>query len=84
MLGDPVLDRLRAVQKLLRLRATYGDERLEAACTRAEAYGVRTYREVKAILVNELDVAPASMATATPSSLYSRGGRFLRAPANVN
>jgi transposase len=50
LLDDPVLDRLPTAGRLVRLRLTYGDKRLEAACARALAFGDPTYRTVKGIL----------------------------------
>jgi transposase len=40
---------------ILRLAKQYGDERLEAACTRAVAVRARSYRHVQSILKNGLD-----------------------------
>ena len=45
------IHRLRAIQGIIRLRDTYGDARLDAACTRALAVGDPRYRTVKGILV---------------------------------
>jgi hypothetical protein len=45
------LHRLRAIQGIIRLRDTYGDDRLDAACSRALAVGDPRYRTVKGILV---------------------------------
>jgi len=39
LLTDRVVEKLRPVQALLRLRERYGPQRLEAACTRALAFG---------------------------------------------
>ncbi|MBC8503473.1 MAG: IS21 family transposase [Chloroflexi bacterium] len=50
LLDDPVLDRLPTVGRLLRLRLRYSDERLEAACMRALAFGDPAYSTVKGIL----------------------------------
>ena len=43
---------------LMRLGKTYGDSRLEAACTRALLYKTTSYTSVKSILKNGLDSAP--------------------------
>jgi len=43
---------------ILRLGKRYGNERLEAACTRAFAVGARSYRQVDAILKHGLDRVP--------------------------
>ena len=45
------IHRLRAIQGIIRLRDTYGDDRLDAACARALAVGDPGYRTVKGILV---------------------------------
>jgi Mu transposase-like protein len=44
------IHRLRAIQGIIRLRDTYGDARLDAACARAIAVGDPGYRTVKGIL----------------------------------
>lgn len=51
-------DRLRVAGRLLRLATTYGTERLEAACARAEAFGEGDYVGVKRILDAGLDREP--------------------------
>ena len=55
LIEDDVLDRLRAVQGVLRLRKKYGSQRLEDACQRAIAYANFQYSTVKRILVTGLD-----------------------------
>jgi transposase len=45
------IHRLRAIQGIIRLRDKYGDDRLDAACSRALAVGDPNYRTVKGILV---------------------------------
>ncbi len=40
---------------ILRLRKQYADERIERACGRALRFGMLTYKQVKAILQNNLD-----------------------------
>ena len=51
----PLWIRLPAARRLLRLRETFGDLRLEAACDRANRFGDPSYTTVKRILVNELE-----------------------------
>jgi transposase len=58
LLGDRIVDRLRAAQGLLRLRKKYGSKRLEAACQRALAFDNIQYRTVKRILDKGLDALP--------------------------
>ena len=45
------IHRLRAIQGIIRLRDTYGEARLDAACARALQVGDPRYRTVKGILV---------------------------------
>jgi hypothetical protein len=45
------IHRLRAIQGIIRLRDAYGDDRLDAACSRALQVGDPNYRTVKGILV---------------------------------
>ena len=46
---------LRKVQAVLRLSATYGNKRLEAACLRAVSYDNYAYEAISNILKNKLD-----------------------------
>jgi transposase len=43
---------------LFRLAKRFGNERVEAACTRALLVGARSYRHVESILKHDLDRAP--------------------------
>jgi transposase len=58
LLDERPLDRLRAVQRLLKLEESVGRERLEAACRRALHYGDPSYRRVREILSAGLEQAP--------------------------
>lgn len=58
LLTERPLDRLRAVQAILRLEQTVGRQRLEAACVRALYYGDVRYRRIKQILNAALDREP--------------------------
>jgi len=58
LLADQIVDRLPTAGRLLRLRQRFGEERLEAACQRALAFGDPAYMTVKRILVQELDGEP--------------------------
>jgi hypothetical protein len=59
LLAERPLDRLRAVQAILRFMDTVGKNRLEAACRRALFFGgPPTYRRIKGILDAALDQAP--------------------------
>jgi len=57
LLGDPVVERLPTVRRLLKLRERFGDARLEAACERALRFEDGTYQTVKRILQQELEQA---------------------------
>lgn len=58
LLADKPLERLRAVQAILRLEQSVGRTRLEAACARALHYGDIRYRRIKQILNAALDREP--------------------------
>jgi transposase len=58
LLGDPVIDRLPTVGRLLRLRKKFSDERLELACERALYFDDPAYRTVKRILTEGLESNP--------------------------
>ena len=65
------IHRLRAIQGIIRLREKYGDDRLDAACTRALQVGDPGYRTVKGILVagTEADQDPPTGVPAPPAML---------------
>jgi transposase len=69
LLGERPLDRLRAVQGILRLEETVGRQRLEAACARALYYGDLRYRRIKDILNAALDREPLPEAPAATEQL---------------
>lgn len=79
LLGDPVLDRLPTVGRLLRLRARFGDDRLEAACQRALRFDDPTYQTVKRILAEGLDEVVAD----APSPPRSTARAFVRGMADL-
>jgi transposase len=70
LLNERPLDRLRAVQAILRLEESVGRQRLEAACARAAYYGDLRYRRIKDILNAALDREPLPIAlpAESPSS----------------
>jgi hypothetical protein len=78
LLGDRVLERLRAAQGVLRLAARYGRERLEAACARALAHDSPHYRTVKTILAGRYDQQPLSGDVGSIASVYVQQPRFVR------
>ena len=69
LLDDPVLDRLPTAGRLVRLRLAHGDQRLEAACVRALAFGDPNYRTVKGILKTGLENEPLTDMVPVPPAL---------------
>lgn len=63
LLAERPLDRLRAVQAILRLADSVGPHRLEAACARALHFGDVRYRRIKLILKAALDREPLPQET---------------------
>lgn len=56
----------RSALGVLRLGKHYGEHRLEAACARAQRFGITSYKSIESILKNNLDRAPITEAgTAT-------------------
>ena len=52
---------------IIRLGRVYGNDRLEAACARGVAIGVRSYRQVESILRHGLDRLPLPAAQPEPA-----------------
>ena len=75
LLGDRILERLRAAQGVLRLAETYSAPRLEAACARALHHASPFYRTVRSILKGGFDAQPLA---ATPDTPYASCARFAR------
>lgn len=73
LLNDPVLDRLPTAGRLVRLRLKHGNQRLEAACIRALAFGDPSYRTIKGILKagSENDPLP-EMVAPPPATAFVR------------
>jgi transposase len=78
LFADAVLERLRAVQGILRLATKHGASRLEAACSRANHYGTQTYRAVKTILAKGMDQQELTAGFDALAATYTEGGRFCR------
>lgn len=74
LLNDPVIDRLSTVRRLLRLREQVGDERLEAACTRALSFDEASYKTVKRILTQgmEWEIESNAAADVPPAQRFVR------------
>ena len=79
LLDHPILERLRAVQRILRLGERFGRVRLEAACQRALDFDEIRYRTVKTILERGLDAhSDAEAAFDQLADTYTGAGRFCR------
>lgn len=87
LLGERPLDRLRAVQGILRMEETVGPQRLEAACARALHFGAVTYRNIKGILNAALDREPLPQTTPPapprPFAFARSPHEFFAAPEEV-
>ncbi len=66
---------------LLRLGGHYGEERLEAACRRAFAAGIYSYKGVKNILDAKLDQHPEGTRPDEPSAVVSPAHENIRGQA---
>jgi transposase len=80
LLGDRIVERLRAAQGVISLGPRYGNARLEAACARALAHDSAHYRTVKSILVTGADAEPP-LKPQTPA-VYTKA-RFARSAASL-
>jgi len=83
LLADRILERLRAAQGVIRLRDTYGAERVEAACARALFHASPFYRTVKTILIGGFDrhALPDSAITVhAPAARFARNAQSLFDP----
>jgi len=76
LLGDRIVERLRAAQGVLRLAERYGAARCEAACARALAHDSPAYRTVKTILAGGHDREP--LVTHEATDVYVARPRFAR------
>lgn len=86
LFDDRVLDNLRAAQGIVRLKDSYGVERLEAACHRALTFDNPRYRTVKTILNKGLDQVPLADDDTDVAELpdaYTGSGRFMRDTATL-
>jgi hypothetical protein len=61
LLAHRPIDRLRSAGRIVRLRQTYGAERLERACGRVRHFGEGDYPTIKRILRDGLEQEPASL-----------------------
>jgi hypothetical protein len=77
-----VLYRLRQAQGVVRLADRYGAERLDAACSRALAFGDPSYRTIKTILERGLDqhAGDEGLTQGRLADAFLRGAEELVAP----
>jgi transposase len=80
LLGDRIVERLRAAQGVVGLARTYGAQRLELACQRAMAHNSPYYRTVKTILSSNADRLPMPEISVAPA--YAKA-RFVRDAASL-
>ncbi|MCL0049039.1 IS21 family transposase [Dehalococcoidia bacterium] len=73
LLKEHAFHNLRQCQGIMRLAEKYGQDRLETACARANAFGDPCYRTVKTILERGLDKEPVLFEPARPSGAFLRG-----------
>jgi transposase len=85
LLDERPLDRLRAVQAILRCAQSLGPRRLEAACARALHFGDISYRRIRQILRNDLDREPLPVeppvSTSVPHTFARVSTEFFDLPA---
>jgi transposase len=80
LLGDRIVERLRAAQGVIGLAKAYGTQRLELACRRAMAHNSPYYRTVKTILSSNADRLPMPEPSVAPA--YAKA-RFVRDAASL-
>lgn len=79
LLADPIVDRLRAVQGVIKLGEQYGHSRLDKACRRALYFEAIDYQSVKRILEQSLDQQPLEHTEFNHlCNIYQGEGRFCR------
>lgn len=68
----------RAVLGILRLEKKFGRERLEAACQRANHFGIKSFRAIQNMLASGHDKLPLPDKASNPHASHSniRGGRY--------
>lgn len=73
--ADDVLSQLRTVQAMVTHLALFPPHRARAACVRAQHFGSHTYRALKNILRQGLDLEPLPAAVSTPALAKPRYAR---------
>ncbi len=78
LLADTTIDRHARVVRILKLRGTVGDSRLEAACARALQFDDLTYATLKRILERGLESEPApAPQPSAPARTFARSASEL-------
>ena len=72
ILADKAVDGIRPVRALVRLSERYGSGRVDAACARALQFHTATYRSVKNILLQKLDLLPEQQPSSDGNQLMFR------------
>ena len=80
LLGKHAFHYLRQCQGILRLAEKYGQERLEQACARANAFGDPSYYTIKTILERELDKQPLLFEPVKTAGAFLHGPEGLFCP----
>lgn len=80
LLEDHALYHLRQIHGILRLSEKYGQERLNAACARANCFGDPSYRTIKNILEKGLEQANSTPLSGLQAGAYLRGPQELLLP----
>jgi transposase len=81
--SDEVLSQLRAVQAIVAHLETFPPERAQAAARRAHYYGTYSYRGLKDILRQGLDLQPLPLVLAAPATASLPQPRFARSVAEL-
>jgi len=76
LLGDRVVDRLRAAQGVIRLADKHGPKALDAACKRALTFGFSDYKTVKGILKSGVSGSNDSCDFEVSGAAYQGLSRF--------
>ena len=82
LLKNTVVDYLRAAQGIIKLKKTFGEIRLEAACQRALFYETPKYKAIKSILTKGLDSATLTEEAAFDqlAEVYMGKSKFCHVP----
>lgn len=77
LLADTAVDRLRTVGRILRLEASVGAVRLEAACARALTFDELSHRTIKRMLAHGFDQEAVEPERTPPAATFLRSAKDL-------